>query len=127
MQWSFHYTPAYTKVLVLVVNGAPIGSTVVVTCHGSGCPFARRSTAITKAKRCARKGKHRCAALPPGKRDLKASFGTHALRRGATITVKVVRPGWIGKYYQFTMRARRPPSIEIKCLAPGGTRPGVGC
>ena len=39
MQWTFHYTPAYTKVRYLSVIGAPVGASVVIDCHGRGCPF----------------------------------------------------------------------------------------
>ncbi len=127
MQWSFRYAPAYTKVLLFAINRAPIGSTVIVKCRGTGCPFARSATVITKAKRCVRKGKRRCVPLAPGSVSLTARFANRKLRPGTTITVTVVRPAWIGKYYQFTVRARRAPGIQIMCLAPGGTRPGVGC
>jgi hypothetical protein len=43
------------------------------------------------------------------------------------VTVQILRPGWIGKYYLFTMRAGRGPKIKISCLAPGRTAPGRGC
>jgi hypothetical protein len=51
----------------------------------------------------------------------------HRLYVGTQITVQVIRPRWIGKYYTFTMRAAQGPRIQIACLAPGATRPGVGC
>jgi hypothetical protein len=46
---------------------------------------------------------------------------------GTQITVAITRPGWIGKYYRFTMRAGRGPRVQIACLAPGETRPGAAC
>jgi hypothetical protein len=124
MQWLFHYTPAYTNVLAIVVNGASAGATVLVKCHGRGCPYARYSRSIAGPRRCGAKGKP-C----PAQRniDLRAGFQGHPLYPGARITVIVSRPGWIGKDYVFAIRAGRPPQIQISCLAPGRIHPGGGC
>jgi Bacterial Ig-like domain (group 3) len=111
MQWTFHYTPSYTTVLALVVNGAPVGATVLVKCHGGGCPFAKRANAVKKHKPV----------------NLMLSFRRKRLRAGTQITVELSRPHWIGKDYRFTIRARHAPRIQIDCLAPAGSRPGVGC
>jgi len=124
MQWNFAYSPTYTRVLTLVVNGVKPGATVVVTCQGKGCPYAKRSTVAAKTVLCGPKGK-RCPTH--GTVRLAASFKHRLLAVGTKINVKIVRSGWIGKYYLFTVRARRGPQVQIACLAPGGTRPGVGC
>jgi hypothetical protein len=114
MQWAFYFTPRYTAVRNLVVNGAFPGASVVVTCHGHGCPFARRATSLTNGKRCGRKAKRPC--LAPGTLDLSSSFAGSHLAVGARITVSVIRPGWIGKSYRFTIRARRAPRVQIGSL-----------
>jgi hypothetical protein len=111
MQWTFYFTPSYTTVVALQVQDAPAGAKVVVACTGKGCPFVKRTTAVATPKTV----------------DLQPEFGQHHLHVGSRITVEVVRPGWIGKYYSFTVRSRRGPSIDIDCLAPGGARPGIGC
>jgi hypothetical protein len=54
-------------------------------------------------------------------------FHNRRLAVGAQITVAITRPLWIGKYYQFTIRARRAPRVRIACLAPGAVRPRFGC
>ena len=125
MQWSFYYTPTYTKVLGLVVNGASPGGTVLINCRGRGCPFAKRATAVTKTRRCGSHGRQRC--LTHGRINLGPALANHRFRVGARINVDIIRPGWIGKYYMFTVRSSRGPKIQIACLAPGGTRPGAGC
>ena len=124
MQWTFDSTSIYTKVLKLVVNGAS-GSTLTTSCHDRGCPFARKATLVAKTRRCAIQPAHTCPAR--GTIDLAPRFRNRRLSVGARITVAITRPGWIGKYYQFTVRARRPPRVQIACLAPGAIRPGFGC
>ena len=114
MQWIFTYTATYTQVLALVVNGTSAGASVVVRCHGGGCPFAKHTIAVPKR-------------LAHGSINLASPFQQHPLQVAARITVVISRPDWISKYYAFTIRARQGPSIQISCLAPGRTQPGVGC
>jgi hypothetical protein len=109
MRWTFYYTPTYTEVLALVLNGAPAGATVLVTCHGRGCPFTRHIAMIRPRV------------------DLTGVFQHHRLRAGARVTVAITRPGWTGKYYMFAMRAGHAPRVQLACLAPGRTHPGGGC
>jgi hypothetical protein len=125
MQWAFLYTPSYTKVLALVVNGAATGTTVLVKCQGRGCPYTRHLKSVGSPTPCGGKRKRTCRA--DGRVDLRVGLIRHRLYPGATITVMITRRGWIGKFYSFSMRARRGPRIQISCIAPGGVRPGVGC
>ena len=125
MQWDFAYDPAYTKVLMLFVNWVSADATVLVKCHGRGCPFAKHTSTVAKPKRCGKKGKPKCPM--GGSLNLAVPFQKDRLHPGATIIVMIRRPGWIGKYYKFTMRAGSRPGIQISCLAVGGSRPGVGC
>jgi hypothetical protein len=111
MQWAFYFTPRYTAVRNLVVNGAVSGAKVIVTCHGRGCPFTKRATSLTQGKRCGRKPKRPC--LPPGTLNLTSNFAGRHLAIGARITVSIIRPGWVGKSYRFTVRARRGPRVQI--------------
>jgi hypothetical protein len=46
---------------------------------------------------------------------------------GTQLTIRISHPGYIGKYYSFTVRARRSPALKIACMAPGSSLPGVGC
>src|SRR5207253_1989602 len=50
MQWAFYFTPKYTLVRNLVVNGVSPGAKVVVRCQGHGCPFAKHATLLTRGK-----------------------------------------------------------------------------
>lgn len=111
MQWSFYYTPTFTQVLALTVNGAPPRATVLVWCHGNGCPFARRAIPTGKATPCGPHGRQRC--LSRGPIDLTHGFGRSHLAPGARIRAEIVKPGWIGKYYMFTVIAGHGPIVRI--------------
>jgi hypothetical protein len=125
MSWIFYYTPSYTVVRELVVNGAPFGATVLIDCHGRGCPFAAHDVAVVDRKHCGADARSMCSAHTTV--FITGGFQRRRLTVGARITVAIVRPDWDGKYYDFTIRARRAPRIQIACLPPGSTGPGGGC
>jgi hypothetical protein len=127
VHWKVSYTHSYSKVIILLVTKAPVGSSVTVMCHGRGCVFAKQAVAIKKAKPCKTTSKHKCAPQHPGTMDFAARFQGHHLAPGTQITVEVTEAGWIGMYYGVTIRAGQKPSDHKSCLAPGSTRAGVGC
>ena len=127
MQWTFYYTPTFTKVRALLVTGAPAGATVVLTCTGRSCPYVKRAHTVRSPKPCTSSSPHICLAHHHGTVDLMGGFRNHPLKAGARIVVRIIRPHWIGKYYRFKIRAKHQPLIQIDCLAPSGTLPGVGC
>jgi hypothetical protein len=125
MQWTFYYTPSFTQIRALIVNGVPAHATVLVKCHGKGCPFAHHTMVVARMKRCGTKKIAMC--LTHGAFDLTPGFAKRHLAPGTQITIVISRPKWIAKYYAFTVQARHAPRIRIACLAPGGTHPGQGC
>ena len=78
---------------------APRGSKVVVRCRRSGCPLRRK-----------RVGVGRIHALE------------RYLRAGMRITIRVSRPGLVGKYVRIVIRHRKAPSRRDACLLPGSRR-----
>ena len=111
LQWQFFYHPAYTQMTALRANRVVSGITVRMTCDGRGCPFSRLLIPAKSATSI----------------NLLPAFHRRHLRVGAQITLEILRPNWIGKYYSFTMRAGRGPAIVLSCLGVGRTRPGLGC
>jgi hypothetical protein len=127
MQWSFFYAPKYSRVLNLRVSSAPIGATIHLGCQGGGCPFRDQTTKIVRHNGCRSRRGHRCATASAGVVQLAPAFGNRHLPVGAQVSIAIVQPRWVGKYYRFTFRARRGPSVQVSCLAPGATRPGKSC
>lgn len=88
------------RVTMLKVS-APRGAMVLVRCEGRGCPAVRRRT--------------------------RAPVRIRALERflaaGTRITIRVRRPGYVGKYVRIRIRAGVPPARRDACLMPGSGRP----
>ncbi len=122
MRWTFHFTPSYTTVLHFEVIHPPPGGNIVLTCTGKGCPFRTRAMQVNSGS-CHTTAPYNCG----GHLWLRSRFRNHRLHAGSRITVTILLPHWVGKYYSFTIRARQGPRIKIECTAPGQTRPGVGC
>ncbi len=124
MLWTFKYTRSYTTIASMLVNGVSLGTKVVVTCKGRGCPFAARVSAPSGGVRCSPSDKHRCRRGPIA---LAGEFHRSRLTVGTRITVQIRRPGWIGKYYSFLVLPSQTPQVRISCLAPGLSKPGIYC
>jgi hypothetical protein len=125
MQWTFFFAPKYTKVLSLLLNNAA-HDTVLVKCSGRGCPYRKHSAVVTTTKPCGKKHTRRCPTH--GSLVLAPSFKNKHLSVGSKLSIAIMRSGWIGKYYLFTIRAGRPPRIAINCLAVGSSVPTAsGC
>ena len=73
---------------------------VQVRCQGRGCPIRRRSRKAGRIRSLER-------YLPAGTR----------------ITIRVRRPGYIGKYARIVIRRGGPPFRRDACLLPGNSRP----
>lgn len=124
MEWTFFYSPRYSRILSLGVNSAA-HTTVLVKCHGRGCPYRRRSMVVSSTKPCGKDGKLRCPSH--GSLNLTRPFKKRHLAVGTKLSVAITRSGWIGKYYLFKVRASHPPKIGIDCLAPGSSVPTGAC
>jgi streptogramin lyase len=139
MTWTFGWSRKYTVVESLIVHGVPAGGHVEVVCRGHGCPFAHDRTATVASShschgsKCKSKSKSKSKSKPKPKHtgpeiSLTGLFKGHHLGVGASISVSVVKSGWVGKSFVFTARSNRAPRVQIDCLAPGSTsHPGDGC
>jgi hypothetical protein len=104
---SWSHGPHSTNAERLVVDSVPAGSKVLITCHGGGCPLAKRSFAVKKK----------------GTVSLTSLFTHHGLRPRAVVELEITHAGEVGKVALFTIRAGAPPSVTESCLVPGARRP----
>ena len=87
---------------------------------GQRLPPARATSTRSRARPAASTARARTSTSPS------ASLG-RKLGVGATLTVRLTHPGWLGKYYSFVVRHGRKPKIDTACLAVGQAKPGAGC
>jgi streptogramin lyase len=129
MTWNFGWSRAYTIIEALVVHGLPAGGLVEVLCEGGGCAFAHHHWATAAHSRSCRGRK--CMLRRPvvlrGSANLAGLFKHRHLKVGARVVVTVDKAGWIGKSFVFTMRANRPPRVQITCLGSGAGNPAGEC
>jgi hypothetical protein len=104
---TWGYTVYYTFAEQLELLDVPGGSTVEVTCHGGGCPFA--SNSFTPGS--------------DGSVNLEPSFAGKDLRAGAKVEIEVTHRYAIGDVVTFKIRSLQPPSVVQQCLQPGASKP----
>src|SRR5579862_953921 len=90
MQWTFFYSPRYSKVLSLGVNSAA-NTTLLVTCRGRGCPYKHRSMPVRSTKPCGKNGKSTCPTH--GMLNLAPAFKKRHLAIGTKLSVAITRSG----------------------------------
>jgi hypothetical protein len=92
------------RITLLSVRG-PRSAKVEVSCKGRGCPVRRLSLANA---------------------DTRVHRFERFLRAGILLQIRVTRPGRIGAYTSFLIRARRSPLRRDRCLSVKGARP-INC
>jgi hypothetical protein len=96
-----YFAPSGARITLLSVRG-PHSARISVRCVGPGCPVATLVLPSAPAR------------LHPFERFLPA---------GTRLEISVARPGRVGKYASFLIRARRAPIRTDRCLLPGRSRP----
>ncbi len=98
-------TRAGIKVQLLSIR-APAGAVVTLRCRGERCPLVRRR------------------AVSQGRTISFRRLGRRALV-GVTLQIRVVKPGYVGKFVSFRLRAGRFPLRRDACLMPGRSAPSA--
>jgi hypothetical protein len=96
-----YFATTGVRITLLSVRG-PHSAQITVRCFGKGCPVPSLSLPSAPAR------------LHPFERFLRA---------GTRLEVSVGRPGRIGKYTSFLIRAHRKPLRTDRCLMPGRSKP----
>ena len=94
-------TPGGARITLLTVR-APRGARISLTCRGRSCPAKKwaRATTLTRLLRFQR-----------------------VLAAGTRLTIRVTKPGRIGKYTRIVIREGQPPARRDRCLVPGSSKP----
>jgi hypothetical protein len=102
--WSL--APRCSEPTALKNSGIPSGASVLIVCHGGGCPFGSRTLPVS--------GSHMSvAAVLHGAR----------LKPRSQIWFAVTAPGDVGKVALFKVAPGRVPAEKLECLPPGVMAP----
>ena len=103
---TFDKSGSITELIGLALGDIPSGSKVKLSCAGSGCPFS--------AKEFTMKNDVKTLALTDMFRDPN-------LKPGMVLEMRVTKPGWIGKSFQYEIRAAGDPKVTEKCVSEDGS------
>lgn len=96
-----------TELIGLALGDVPAGSKVTITCGGGGCPFSTKSFNM----------KNDVKTL--GLADI---FLDPNLKPGMVLELRVTKPGWIGKSFQYEIRSADDPLSTTKCVSEDGSK-----
>ncbi|HEY1567761.1 MAG TPA: hypothetical protein VGF68_12120, partial [Solirubrobacteraceae bacterium] len=85
----------------------PTGSKVLLSCHGHGCPFAKKTFAAPKS----------------GKLELAPALHKRHLSPHSTVTIQITAPNEVGEVVVFTIVSGKSPTETFRCLPPGTHTP----
>jgi hypothetical protein len=103
---TFERNGSITQLIGLAVGDIPSGSKVTLNCTGAGCPF--------RAKDFNMKNDVKMLALT----DM---FTDPNLRPGMVLELRITKPGWIGKSFQYEIRSSDDPKATEKCVSEDGS------
>jgi hypothetical protein len=99
---------ARARVKRLRVHGIAEGGRIELRCRGGGCFTGTRLFRFPQGKVLA---------------DIRGPLRRSRLKPGATVEVRILVPGAIGKILRLKFRRTRAPSRELLCLVPGQLAP----
>src|SRR5512140_2388547 len=99
---TFERNGSITQLIGLAVGDIPAGSKVTLNCTGAGCPFREKDFNM--------KNDVKILALT----DM---FNDPNLKPGMVLELRVTKPGWIGKSFQYEIRSSEDPKTTEKCVS----------
>ena len=103
--------PKFTRATRLRVNNVLAGSRIRVTC--------KTKRKKQQKKRCA-KSRTINSASAKTRVNLLKPYRKKKLPAGTKLTITITTPGAIGKRFTFTVRKRKVPRLQVRCIPPGG-------
>jgi hypothetical protein len=115
---TFAYSPKRKRTIgfaspIKVAGPLASGMVVRLTCKGRGCPFSRQAIAVHQEE--------------PGGLTIGKKLAGDVLFPGATVTLLISRPEYIGEVVRFTARKHGKMRIEELCMPVGTTTPQKQC
>jgi hypothetical protein len=104
---TFERSGSATQLIGLALGNVPAGAKVTLNCSGNGCPFNNHTFNI--------KDDVNTLALT----DM---FNDPNLQPGMLLELRVTKPGWIGKVFQYEIRSVGDPKVTTQCVSEDGSK-----
>jgi hypothetical protein len=104
---TFEKKGANTELIGLAVGDLPAGVKVTLNCSGISCPFSTKTFNM--------KNSVKMLALT----DM---FTDPVFSPGTVLEMRVTKPGWIGKVFQYEIRSSDDPKATTECLTADGSK-----
>lgn len=104
---TFERHGSNTELIGLAVGAVPAGSKVALSCSGNGCPFGTKTFNMKNAV---------------GTIALTDMFLDKNLQPGMVLELRVTKPGWIGKVFQYEIRSSDDPRSTTQCVSEDGSK-----
>jgi hypothetical protein len=104
---TFEKNGQNTDLIGLAVSDLPAGAKVVLTCKGPSCPFSTRTFKMSSdAKVLA----------------LTDMFTDPTLKPGTLLEIRVTKPDWIGKVFQYEVLPAGESKSSTQCITSDGSK-----
>ena len=107
---TFEKNGQNTDIIGLAVGDVPAGAKVTVNCTGTSCPFNSRSFKMSNDVKTL---------------ALTDMFRDPTLKPGTVIEIRVTKPGWIGKVFQYEVLAAGESKSSTQCISVDGSKTTV--
>lgn len=104
---TFERSGSITQLIGLAIGDVPAGSKVTMNCSGTDCPFSTKTFNM--------KNDVKTLALTDMFRDPN-------LKPGMVLELRVTKPGWIGKSFQYEIRSSDDPKATTQCVSEDGSK-----
>jgi virginiamycin B lyase len=119
---SLHRTRGGVVVRSLLLRGVESGSTIFVSCHGTGCAAPPRHKSKARRAVCTPKNCTWSQHVLHGPLVELAPRMRHMnLGRGTRLAIVVTSPGFVGRAFEFVVGRSGVPSPRISCRAPSSS------
>jgi len=109
--YVYGFDDSRTRFSSLSVRPVRTDTTVRVRCNGRGCRFKQRTHEVKRSAR---------------RLDLSSIVRSSRLRGGATLSIRVTKPGTMGLLRTLTVRKSRRPTQSDRCLLPNNPK-SIAC
>jgi hypothetical protein len=104
---TFEKNGQNSDLIGLAVGDVPADAKVVLTCTGSSCPFASKTFKMSSDVKTL---------------ALTDMFTDPTLKPGTILEIRVTKPGWIGKVFQYEVLPAGQSKNTTQCLTADGSK-----